>query len=91
LNLLSPEKTQEHKHRGNYRAEKCHDGHQPDHLLARTQTDDSAEATARGDFPSLVDILEREPEVGRGHCRISYESTENTCFPNPENPVQVAR
>jgi hypothetical protein len=68
-NLLSLEKKQEEKHSGNYRAEKCHDGHQPDHLLARTQTDDSAEAT--GDFPSLVDILEREPEVGRGHCRIS--------------------
>jgi hypothetical protein len=40
------EKKQEHKHGGNYRAEKCHDGHEPDHLFARTQIEDSAEPTA---------------------------------------------
>ena len=33
---------------GNRRAEKYQDGYQPDHLRARTQTDDSAEPTARG-------------------------------------------
>jgi hypothetical protein len=67
MRICSLWKKKEDKHSGNYRAEKCHDGHQPDHLLARTQTGKSAEPTARGDFPSLVDILEREPEVGRGH------------------------
>ena len=49
-------------------------------IWARTQTDDSAEPTAKTDIPSLINILGL----------ISYGSAKRTLFPNPSPDVSVA-